>query len=206
MAKAICGFIIAISGLGVGLLVLEGEGLTVTIIAGLSAVVLAVAVVAGRLLIGSKPVLGGLLMELILVLQLFVAIGGAAVALWLAVEHAPSDDAGARAKIVYANIVGAVSALVGGFAVDVDQPWLPSVRAAVKKLFAESFRDRRDAVEKDAHDAVIRGQYGSQAHSGELVDGWTWRSRRLRLRHLQRAVELGYAGKSKSATDSAASA
>jgi len=146
--------------------------------------------VIGRVLLRARPRKATLLLETGQLVAVVVAAAVTATLLSFTIRNSPGDDASIREKEMFAALAAALGAY-GSFVIAQWFDWNP-VRLGIKTEFRGKFTTRRDNTEKDAHDAVVvdRG-YGSLAGNG-VVRGWDWRSRRLRSRHIQLAIDSGY--------------
>jgi hypothetical protein len=158
---------------------------------GATIVLVGLAYTIGHSMLRDSPYAGLLLMESFQILFILLAGTAGAILLWLAITKAPPDNAGPRIKQFFAAIAASLTAYLGAIIIKPDRPANP-IRTAIKRQFANDFQRRRDLVEKDADDAVRLDDYGGQGQANEHVRGWDWDARRLRSRHLQRAVDAGY--------------
>lgn len=169
---------------------IEGQIVLFAVIIGMALILTGLVYVVGSAVLRDYPSVGSLFMESGQGAAMLVAaiVGGGL--LWLGVTYAPGSQADEKSKQTWAAIMAAVAAYLGAVVIKPELPWNP-VKSALVKQFRGAFTSRRDPIEKDAHDAWLLPTYGAQAAS-ELVDGWGWDARRLRARHIQRAVNRGY--------------
>ena len=149
--------------------------------------------VLGRISLGRWPYVASLPLESGLFLLMLGAGVAGAVLVLIAISFKPDEHSTVREKELYAAVAAAIATYLGGVIIKPEgDKWNP-VKNAVKSAFKDKFRSRRDDVEKDASDAVNKDfAYTSLAHNNEVVKGWNWADRRLRARHIQRAVDAGY--------------
>ena len=187
------GLLAAALSIAVALLHLDhGPGVTLIAIAAALAVVLIVYIVGNHFL-RSTPKASSYLMETGLLLLLIGSVIAGAALLVIAIQYAPPKDASERTKQIFAAVSVALAGYLGTVLIDpTGNLWNP-VRTGIKRTFQANFKSKRDDVENDALNAVIADNgYGSVHAKGEVVSGWDWGSRRLRTRHIQRAVDKGY--------------
>lgn len=172
-----------------GWLLIEDQLAAAVAVAGSALVVVAALYFGGRRTFAARPRSAGLLMEVGLFAGILIAGIAGGVLLWLGVEKELwlKDDAGENAKALSAAAVAALTAYFGDAFITPEQGWGNPVKAAIKRDFGGSFKDRKDALEKDARRAVQEERYGAEApeHRDHVVDGWGWDARRLRTRHIQ---------------------
>lgn len=172
--------------------VLVGEGslVSVGVLTGLVVSIILIFFVAGKSVIRQYPVAGAYLMESGAAFILLLGAIGGGVSFWVLVELAAGKDATPLEKQTLAGISGALTTYIGAAFGKADLPWNP-VKTALKSAFKGCFSQRRDEIEKDAHDALQLEFYGSMG--GASVAGWDWSARRARARQIQLAVDKGYA-------------
>lgn len=162
------------------------------------AVMVASAFVVMLYVIGSRrlrnhPHSAALLMESGLLLLVIGSAVAGALLIGIAIKFTPAPNAPGAAQAIFAALFAAIASYLGSLVINPkDTGWNP-VKDAIKTSFANAFTGRRDATERDAHDAVHKNEgYSSLAESNEHVGGWDWDDRRLRSVHLQRAIDRGY--------------
>jgi hypothetical protein len=173
-------------------LVEEGSILLVAFVTGLVVSIIAIFFIAGKSALRHYTVAGAYLMESGALLILLLGAIGGGFSFWALVELTAGKEATPLEKQTLAGVSGAFTTYLGSAFGKADLPWNP-VKKALKSTFKGCFSQRRDDIEKDAHDALQLESYGSM--TGGTVSGWDWSARRARARQIQAAVDKRYASK-----------
>ena len=184
VANATVALVISAAGIGLGLLYIDSGWTTPTVILSIVIFIMLVASGVGWRLVARYPVAGGLLMEASMFGSVLLAAVGSGLVLWTFVRFSPATNSSVHDQVTWTAFSGAISVWLAVLALSPDSGIWSLVPLGIKRKFTGKFSARATDYQRDADDATRTESYGAIAHEGQVVKGWTWTSRRLRLRHL----------------------
>lgn len=139
---------------------LDGSIGLVALVTGIVTLLILLLYATGKAALRHYPAAGAYLMESGAAFVLLAGAVGGGVIFWAMVKLAAGKNASPLEKETLAGISGAVTTYIGAAFGKSDLPWNP-VKAALRATFGGCFTQRRDHIEKDAHDAIQLEEYGS---------------------------------------------